>query len=122
MSLDLSINVEVASYNLTHNLGELASKVPVGTTIRYISATKHEEKELSLYDILWRADQNGLYTPSDIREYLITGLQYLKENYDDLLQYNPSNSWGHIDNLIEVTSKLIADCAIYPDASLHHCR
>ena len=122
MSLDLSINVQVAHYSLTHNLNTLCSHIPVGTTTKYTSATDSEQEELSLYSILWRADEHCLYTPNDIREYLITGLTYLETNYNDLLQYNPDNGWGHIDQVIEVTRKLIADCRIYPDASLHHCR
>ena len=122
MSLDLSINVQVAHYNITHNLTEMASHIPVGQIETYQSATESTLKPISLYDVLWRADESFLYTPSDIREYLITGLTYLETNYDDLLQYQPDNGWGHIDNLVEVTRKLIADCRIYPDAQLHHCR
>ena len=122
MSLDLSINVQVAHYNLTHNLGLLASHIPVGTTTKYTSSNTTEQEELSLYSILWEADEHCLYSPSDIREYLITGLTYLETNYDDLLQYNPKNGYGNIDQIIEVTRKLIADCRIYPEAQLHHCR
>ena len=122
MSLDLTINVQVAHYNLTHNLGSLTSHVPVGTVDSYSSPTKYIPVEISLYDILWRADEHCLYSPSDIHEYLITGLTYMQTNYGDLLQYNPENSWGNIDQVIEVVKKLIADCAIYPEAQLHHCR
>ena len=122
MSLDLSLNVQVAHYSLTHNLNTLCSHVPVGTVTKYTSATDSRQEEISLYNILWEADEHCLYTPKDIEPYLITGLAYLVAHYDDLLQYNPSNSWGNIDQVEKVVRKLVVDCKIYPHADLHHCR
>jgi hypothetical protein len=96
--------------------------VPVGEHKKYTSVTEWEYENLTLYDILWRADEHCLYSPSDIKEYLVKGLDYLEENYGDLSKYNPENNWGHIDGVIKVVKALIRDSNIYPEATLHHCR
>jgi hypothetical protein len=63
-----------------------------------------------------------LDTLSDIREYLLTGLNYLEENYDDLSKYNPDNGWGHIDGVISIIRSLLKDAKIHPEASLNFSR
>ena len=122
MGLDLSINVQVESYHLTHNLCELCSKVPVGKHKKYISVTEFEYEELNLYDVLWRGDEHNLDTPSDMKEYLLEGLNYLEKNYNSLSKYNPDNGWGHIDRVIKVVEALIKDASIYPGAYLQYDR
>jgi len=79
--------------NITHNMNEMASEVPIDGT------------ELTLYDLLWRPDEHGFATAGSLgyREYVLKGYQYLRSHKEELPQLNPDNGWGNYDQLCAFT-------------------
>lgn len=119
MGLDLSLNVKIANFSLTHNLTAMASHVSVGSIKIYSSATSYEDKELSLYDVLWRPEEHYLYYVEDLLPYYEKGLQELLNDPDKYEKYNPENGWGSYDNLVEQLTKLVYVCKINKNASVN---
>lgn len=66
--------------NITHNLGEMASHVPVGET--------------TLYHVCWRPEEIGIKTVGEILPLLREGLHYMIDHRKELEQYNSPNGWG----------------------------
>ena len=94
---------EVLWINITHNLGKMASKVPITEPLV-------AKKYRNLYYIMWRPDEffqnklSGLFTDKirlkDVREYLEEALEYLLSHEKQLSKYNPENGWGHYENFV----------------------
>lgn len=72
------------SCNVTHNLGNMASNVPV----------VFNGKPTTLYYVCWRPEEIGIKTVADILHPLTQGICYMVTNRRNLLQYNPENGWG----------------------------
>ena len=123
MSLDLSLNLEVGSINITHNMGNVASMVPVGTRFIWDSETKDMvEQEITLYEAMWRPEEVCIYTGADLVNHLKVGLLYMLEHEDELARHNPTNGWGNINGLINVTREMAQCCAMFPEARLESDR
>lgn len=93
---------EVFGRNITHNLTDMARAV-------------------GLYEYLWRPEDLGITFASQLIEPLAKGLELLKRDKDDLLQYNAPNGWGNYENLLEFVEKYQAACVEYPDATVVSC-
>jgi len=100
MSLDISITQTVKQFNITHNLTEMASKIPVTDDLPC--------EELNLYKILWHPDELDIFYLSNIKDYLYYAKTYMENHKDNLQKYNPDNGWGHYDNLYKVVEELHA--------------
>jgi hypothetical protein len=109
MSLDIDLMVtkptSVWDWNITHNLGEMAAEVIVD-----------EEKSLTLYDILWRPDENGLVLAKEISDYLDLGWNILLSDPEKYKTYNPENGWGSYDGLCNFVYNYRNACWDHPDA------
>lgn len=79
--------------NITHNMNEMASEVPI------------EGTELTLYDLLWRPDEHNIASAGSpgYREYVLKGYLYLRAHKAELLRLNPDNGWGNYDQLLAFT-------------------
>jgi hypothetical protein len=85
---------ELWSGNITHNLGEMASHVNL-------------ECGKTLYDLLWRPDENGFnIVTKEYRNFIFEALEKLESSRDILESYNPSNGWGSYDALLNFTRSL----------------
>lgn len=109
MSLDVYLEemqpVGVYDANITHNLGKMASQVKVSDT-------------LTLYDILWHADEHGFTQAEQIAELLDVGFNELLADPDRYKQFNPPNGWGTYDNLVNFVYKYRNACWDHPQASI----
>ena len=115
MSLDINLNVSVYHGNITHNLGKMAGEVPVGTTKAYLGQ-KVYDKELTLYDVLWRPEEQFMSTASDVLPYLEKGYMELLNKPEHYKTFSPENGWGTYDGLIKLLNNYITACKITPDA------
>lgn len=115
MSLDLTLSVDVHNMNITHNLGDMASQVPVGLLESYDG----DVKNLTLYDVMWIPEEQDLYYADDIILYVTVGLKELLDNPDKYKKFNPSSGWGDYNGLVEATTELLFNLKIYPNAKLH---
>ena len=101
-----SLTDEVLWINITHNLGEMASHVPIIDT--------------DLYHVMWRPEEvfpdNKEVRLKDLRELLILGFDYLLRHEKELSDYNPDNGWGHYENFVYVLPQYIRACYKWPNA------
>lgn len=89
----------VFSANITHNLGNMAD-------------------EAGIYMHLWRPDEIGIKTASELIEPLRNGLKLLKSDKDRFSEFNPKNRWGDYDGLVEFVQEYLQACEKYPDAEV----
>jgi hypothetical protein len=109
MSLDVSLTYErpktAFMANITHNLGEMASQVKL-------------EKGLTLYDVLWRPDENNLYVAYQLIELLDEGLTQLVDNPVLFRKYAPENGWGTYKGLVKFVAMYLVACENNRDADV----
>ena len=109
MSLDVDLMVtqptSVYSSNITHNLGKMASHVKF-------------EDGLTLYEVLWRPEERGLYFAKEISDYLDRGWNILLSEPEFFKTFNPENGWGNYDGLCEFVYKYRNACWDNPEAEL----
>ena len=91
--------------NITHNMNEMASKVPI------------EGTDLTLYDLLWRPEEHDFVTAGApyYREYMLKGFLYLRTHKEELLPLNPDNGWGNYDQLLAFTLDYLQHLIIADD-------
>lgn len=66
--------------NITHNLGEMASNIPVGNT--------------TLYMACWRPEEIGVTKADQLLPMIVEGLHYMIDHRKELEKYNSPNGWG----------------------------
>lgn len=66
--------------NITHNLAEMASHIPVGDT--------------DLYKACWRPEEIGIKTAGEVLPLLKEGIRYMVDHRKELLEYESPNGWG----------------------------
>ena len=117
MSLDLSLTLEVGSVNCTHNLTTMADNVPAGIMNVWDSETKGMvNREITLYEAMWRPDEVGIYNGSDLMTPLQAALEFMITNREALIEYNPENNWGNYEGLVEAVREMGKHCMMFPHA------
>jgi len=113
MSLDVDLMViqpvSVFSLNITHNLGKMAGEVQLSNG-------------KTLYDVLWRPDENDYYTAEDISELLDEGWNILLSDPEKYKKFNPENGWGEYDGLCNFVYEYRNACWDRPSAELRISR
>ena len=113
MSLDVDLMVtqpvSVYSWNITHNLGKMASEVKLNCG-------------KTLYDVLWRPDEHNMKIASDISELLDEGWNILLSSPEEYKRYNPENGWGSYEGLCNFVYNYRNACWDNPDAELRISR
>jgi len=94
---------EVLSVNITHNLGKMAN-------------------EAGIYNILWRPDENGYKSASDIIDILEKGLNNMKARPEYYKQFDSPNGWGLYEHFIPWLETVLEVCKEYPDAEIRVSR
>jgi hypothetical protein len=94
---------EVYTDNITHNLITMA-------------------RECDLYLPLWRPDEIGISTASELIIPLIDGLKKLATSPDHYKQFNPENGWGNYDVLVRFVLRYIGACVEYQQAKVEVSR
>jgi len=101
MSLDVyleeTIPTNVYSANVTHNLRKMADAA-------------------GLYDIVWRPDEHGITTASQLIEPLRAGIERLKADPEHYQQFNPNNGWGSYNHFIVWLEQYLTACEEHPNA------
>ena len=99
---------EVWEYNITHNLGKLASA-------------------LGVYKVIWRPEETDgvIEKASDMIEPLEHAIEMLGDTTDDhrrFRKYEPDNGWGTIDGFLNFMKAYLAACQRYPNALIEVSR
>lgn len=104
MSLDITLtqlqNTTVFDSNITHNLTEMAD-------------------EAGIYKPIWRSEECGIITASQMIPFLINGIKELKQFPERYKKYNPENGWGDYEMFIEWLENYLWACKQYPNASIN---
>lgn len=103
MSLDFYLTrvqeTTVFDANITHNLGKMAD-------------------EAGIYYALWRPEEKGFVTASDIIPILEKGLEDLKARPEYFEQFNAENGWGLYKHFVPFVEEVLNACREYPDAKI----
>lgn len=103
MSLDVYLTrvqpTEVYSANITHNLGRMAN-------------------EAGIYQHLWRPEELGIKTATELIGPLRDGLQLMKSDRSRFEVFNAENGWGTYNQFVPWVAKYLAACEEYPDAEV----
>jgi hypothetical protein len=88
---------ELYSANITHNLNRMAGAA-------------------GIYEALWRPDEIGITTASQLIPLLCDGLQKLVADPARFKALNPENGWGDYDGLVKFVTDYLVACLSYPNA------
>lgn len=97
------ITNECYSANITHNLGGMADAA-------------------GIYEVLWRAPENGITSAVQLIQPLTVGLMRLTQNPDKFIQLSPANGWGTYDGLVQFVRDLLNACKRNPEAKFETWR
>lgn len=107
MSLDVSLRAvrptEVYSANITHNLGRMADAA-------------------GIYKALWRPEEIGITTASQLIDPLRTGLEKLESEPEKYSHFDAPNGWGVHKHLVAFVAEYLAACEANPDATVSTSR
>ena len=107
MSLDVYLTAirptTVFEYNITHNLGKMAS-------------------EAGIYKHLWRPDELGITKAEELIIPLSEGLSRLEKDPEQFRKYNPENGWGNYDGLVNFVKSYLVACRENPEATIEVSR
>lgn len=113
MSLDVTLvetkPTRVYEGNITHNLNKMASAVKLSNG-------------KSLYEVLWRPDENNYSCAQDIAELLDEAFNQLLAEPNFFRNYNPPNGWGSYEGLVNFVYNYRNACWDSPDAKIQVSR
>jgi len=87
----------LSSLNITHNLNNMA-------------------KAVGQYEVLWRPEEIGITTASQMIPFLEKGLEELRANPDKYKAFNPPNGFGNYEDFAGFCNSVLHNCYEYPDA------
>ena len=90
-------DAKLASHNITHNLNKMAEAV-------------------GLYEVLWRPEEIGITTASQMIAPLEKAVEELVANPDKYKIFNPPNGFGSYEDFINFCRSVLHNCREYPDA------
>ena len=94
---DIYDNAKLADVNITHNLNKMADAV-------------------GLYEVLWKPDEIGITTASQMIPFLEKGIKKLKENPEKYKAFNAPNGYGKFEDFVRFCDSVLHWCNKYPDS------
>ena len=73
-------------------------------------------KAVGLYEVLWRPEEVGITTTSQMIPFLEKGLKELEANPDKYKAFNPPNGFGSYEDFVGFCKLVLHNCREYPDA------
>lgn len=73
-------------------------------------------KACNLYKPIWTPGEEGIIVARDICSALAAGLLVLETRTEMFRQYEPTNNWGRVEDLISFVAEYLAACKAWPDA------
>ncbi len=103
MSLDVYLQGKpgevLYSANITHNLNKMADAA-------------------GIYRCMWRPDEIGIKTASQLIEPLTQGLALLKAEPERFEAFSSPNGWGMYKHFVPFVEKYLNACKEHPEASV----
>lgn len=88
---------KLSSINITHNLNKMA-------------------KAAGLYEVLWKPEEIGITTASQMISLLEKGIKELEVNPNKYKALNPHNGFGRYEDFVDFCRSVLDNCHKYPDA------
>lgn len=116
MSLDLFAvrETQLENFNITHNLTEMARKIPLKTKdwFEFSKIDKNGNKVVlnNLYKLLWRWNEYWATSVETFKMFLPQAIQYMALNRKELEKFNSENWWGTYESLLKFCSKILDFC------------
>lgn len=124
MSLDIDLYDEAHEIACTCDCGNEHKKVV--SECLYSANYTHNIAGMAdaagIYQVLWRAPENGITHARQLIEPLHAGLAALEADPVRFKQHDAPNGWGKYDNFVPWVRKLLAACVEYPDATVRTSR
>ena len=73
-------------------------------------------KEVGLYEVLWRPEEIGITTASQMVVPLGKAIDELVSNPDKYKAFNPPNGYGSYEDFVSFCQAVLHNCREYPDA------
>ncbi len=73
-------------------------------------------KEVGLYEVLWRPEEIGITTASQMIVPLEKAIDELVANPDKYKAFNPPNGYGSYEDFVSFCQAVLHNCREYPDA------
>jgi hypothetical protein len=93
----------VHAQNITHNLNSIAD-------------------EAGFYKALWRPEENGITTTSELLPFLESGVKAMREDPERFKKLSAANGWGTYEQFLPWLDELIAKCKEFPNATIRASR
>lgn len=107
MSLDFYLTrvqeTQVFDANITHNLGEMA-------------------RQAGIYQALWRPEELGIKTASELVPILEEGLLKLESDPHHYKKFDSPNGWGTYKHFVPFVRKVLEACKEFPDTTPYASR
>lgn len=117
VSVGCYCNTEIRfNSNITHNMTKMAMNIPIDVTLDGVSYVG------TLYDFVWRPEENDACNTSKMKDILSAGISYMIQNRLDLLRYNPENGWGSYDGFLHWLINYKEACEDNPDCEIEVSR
>jgi len=94
---DIYDNAKLADVNITHNLNKMADAV-------------------GLYEVLWKPDEIGITTASQMIPFLEKGIKKLRENPEKYKTFNAPNGYGNYEDFVRFCDSVLHWCNKYPNS------
>jgi len=89
--------------NITHNLSRMA-------------------EEAGIYQVLWRPDENGILTASQLVPFLRIGVELLKSDPGRFRKFDAPNGWGRYEHFVQFVEAYLTACENNPTAEVEVSR
>jgi len=93
----------IGDFNITHNLTDMADEVKINVKDIF---NLSDDCFMTLYQVLWRGDENGFDTLVRTGKFLEKAIPYMKKNKEKLEKYNPKNWWWSYDWLLQKCNEI----------------
>jgi len=90
---------EVFSYNITHNLGQMA-------------------RECDAYEVVWQPKESGITKARQLVKPLQEAIAKLKGNPEYYKQFNPANNWGNYEGFLMFLENYLQAAVENPDSNV----
>lgn len=71
-----------------------------------------------LYDVMWRPEENGIQTASQMIPFLREGVRSLQEDATVHMNYEPTNGFGTYDYLLKFVRLYLEACEKFPTSKV----
>jgi hypothetical protein len=112
----LESNNELESFNITHNLGEMADKAGI------YEALWRPYRLLDDYKAEMDFENNNIVFAKILIEPLEDGLVELVADPEYFKQFDSPNGWGIYDDFVPFVGNVLATCIKYPNSIVKCCR